>query len=69
MQKGQSNAKDLADSLNTTTKTLERKFSKYLGKTTKQIIKLIRFQEILQDLSINKNVKLTERAYRNGIFD
>lgn len=67
--KGQTNAKYLSDCLFTTPKTLERKFSKYLGKTTKQVIKLIRFQEILQDLSVNKNVSLTEYAYRNGYFD
>ncbi|MBN1821021.1 MAG: helix-turn-helix transcriptional regulator [Prolixibacteraceae bacterium] len=67
--KGQTNAKYLSDCLYTSPKTLERKFAKYLGKTTKQIIKLIRFQEILQDLSVNKNVSLTEYAYRNGYFD
>ena len=68
-RKGQTNAKYLSDCLYTTPKTLERKFSKYLGKTTKQIIKLIRFQAILQDLSINKNLSLTEYTYRNGYFD
>jgi AraC-like DNA-binding protein len=67
--KGQTNAISLSDSLAITTKTLERKFSQYLGKTTKQVIKLIRFQEVLQDFSNNKNVSLTERAYRNGYFD
>lgn len=67
--KGQINAGYLSECLNTTPKTLERKFSKYLGKTTKQIIKLIRFQEILQDFSVNKNVSVTEYAYRNGYFD
>jgi len=67
--KGQTNAKYLSDCLYTSPKTLERKFAKYLGKTTKQVIKLIRFQKILQDLSNNKNVSLTEYAYRNGYFD
>ena len=67
--KGRTTAKYLSDCLCTSPKTLERKFAKYLGKTTKQIIKLIRFQEILQDLSVNKNVSLTEYAYRNGYFD
>jgi AraC-like DNA-binding protein len=67
--KGQTNVKYLSGCLYSTPKTLERKFSKYLGKTTKQVIKLIRFQEILQDLSVNKNVSLTEYAYRNGYFD
>lgn len=67
--KGQTNSRYLSDCLYTTPKTLERKFSKYLGKTTKQVIKLIRFQEILQDLGRNKNVSLTECALRNGYFD
>lgn len=67
--KGQINAKCLSESLYTSQKTLERKFAKYLGKTTKQIIKLIRFQEILHDLSLNKNLSLTEYTYRNGYYD
>jgi AraC-like DNA-binding protein len=67
--RGQTNAKYLSGCLYTSPKTLERKFSKYLGKTTKQLIKLIRFQEILQDLSIYKNGSLTKCAYRNGYFD
>ncbi len=67
--KGQTTAIALSNNLSITTKSLERKFSQYLGKTTKQVIKLIRFQEILQDLSNNKNLHLTEYAYRNGFFD
>jgi len=67
--KGQTTAASLSDDLSTTTKSLERKFSQYLGKTTKQVIKLIRFQEILRDFSSNKNQNLTEYAYRNGYFD
>jgi AraC-like DNA-binding protein len=67
--RGQTNAKYLSGCLCTTPKTLERKFSKYLGKTTKQVIKLICFQKILHDLSVNKNASLTERAYTNGYFD
>ncbi len=67
--KGQTTVTSLSDNLSITTKSLERKFSQYLGKTTKQVIKLIRFQGILQDFSINKNLNLTEYAYRNGFFD
>lgn len=67
--KGQTNASMLSNSLSITPKTLERKFSQYLGKTTKQVIKLIRFQEVLKDLSNHKDLSLTERAYRNGYFD
>ena len=67
--KGQINATSLSGCLSITSKTLERKFSQYLGKTTKQIIKLIRFQEVLNDFSKNKDLILTERAYNNGYFD
>lgn len=67
--KGQISAVSLSEKLSITTKSLERKFSQYLGKNPKQFIKLIRFREILQDFSINKNISLTEYAYRNGYFD
>lgn len=67
--KGQTNAKYLSDCLYTSPKTLERKFAKYLGKTTKQVIKLIRFQEVLHDFSCVNELSLTEHAYNNGYFD
>jgi AraC-like DNA-binding protein len=67
--KGQIRADSLSDCLSTTSKTLERKFSNYLGKTTKQVIKLIRFQEVLHDFSINKDMMLIDLAYKNGYFD
>lgn len=67
--KGQINASALSDGLSITSKTLERKFSQYLGKTTKQFIKLIHFQEVLLDFSTRKSLSLTEIAYNNGYFD
>jgi len=67
--KGQINASTLSGWLSITSKTLERKFSQYLGETTKQVIKLIRFQEVLHDFSKNKDLILTDRAYKNGYFD
>ena len=67
--KGQTTVKYLSDCLYTSPKTLERKFAKYLGKTTKQLIKLIRFQEVLHDFSCVNERSLTEHAYRNGYFD
>lgn len=67
--KGQTNAKYLSDCLYTSPKTLERKFSKYLGKTTKQVIKLLRFQEVLHGFGCIKEHSLTEHAYNNGYFD
>lgn len=67
--KGQITAIALSNQLSVSGKSLERKFSQYLGKTTKQIIKLVRFQEIVKDLSNTANPVLTDCAYRNGYFD
>lgn len=67
--RGKLSATILADKLACTTKSLERKFAAYIGKTPKQYIKLVRFQEILTDFSRNKGINLSEYAYRNGYFD
>jgi len=67
--KGQTNVNSLSSIVYTTPKTLERKFSQYIGKTTKQYIKLIRFNEVLQDFSKHKKLSMTEIAYMNGYFD
>ena len=67
--KGRTNVKPLSDCLYKTPKTLERKFSQYLGKSTKQVIKLLRFKEVLTDLSSVKDLSLTELAFNNGYFD
>jgi len=67
--KGQMTAATLSDKLSTTTKNLERKFSAYLGKTPKQFIKLVRFHATIADFTNDKNINLTEYAYRNGYFD
>lgn len=66
---GQIPVSRLSDQLSVTTKSLERKFSRYLGKTTKQYMKIVRYQHILQNLSIYKNLSLTEHAYMMGYFD
>jgi len=60
---------ELSAKLLTTNKNLERKFSKYLGKSTKQIIKLIRFQEILNNFSEKSNQNFLNCAFENGYFD
>lgn len=69
MAKGQISASLLSEKLSVTPKSLERKFSRNLGKTPKQYIKLIRFQETLKDFSGDKGLNLTEYAYKNGYFD
>lgn len=67
--RGQMTATMLSDKLSTTQKNLERKFSAYLGKTPKQFIKLVRFHATIADITSDKNINLTEYAYRNGYFD
>lgn len=67
--KGQATALSLSNYLSVSPKSLERKFSYYLGKTPKQIIKLIRFQTVVSDLSGIIDMNLTEYAYLNGYFD
>lgn len=67
--RGQISAHLLSERLAVTPKSLERKFAGRIGKTPKQFIKLIRFQETLKDFSANKHINLTEYAYRNGYFD
>ncbi len=68
-QNGLLNATQLADRLNVTPRTLERKFSTYLGKSPKQLSRIARFQEILGDLNNGTGVSLTDVALRNGYYD
>lgn len=68
-QKGVIHTQSLCDILHTTPKTLERKFSYYLGKPTKQMIKLIRFHDVLSDLKSSKMIHLSEFAYQKGFYD
>ena len=67
--RGQIAASQLSEKLATSPKSLVRKFASNLGKTPKQYIKLIRFQETLRDFSAGEPINLTEYAYRNGYFD
>lgn len=67
--KGQLKASDLSKSLLLTNKSLERKFSQYLGKTPKQFIRIVRFQGIIQHYSGLQKKPLTQLSYDNGYFD
>lgn len=67
--KGRMRSVLLSENLSVTSKTLERKFSSYLGKTPKQIIKLIRFQEVFSELQSEKNPDLTDLTYKYGYYD
>ena len=67
--KGQISATALSEKLCITTKTLERRFSAMVGKTPKQFLKIVRFQNILNAFSIENEVVFTDLAYLNGYFD
>jgi AraC-like DNA-binding protein len=66
---GNLTASGLATRLSVTSKTLERKFSAFVGKTPGQYAKLIRFRQILAGFGSNHKVSLTEHAFLNGYFD
>lgn len=66
---GQITAAGLAQRLSVTSKTLERKFAAYIGKTPGQYGKLIRFRRILAGFDDYKKLSLTEHAFMNGYFD
>jgi len=67
--KGQIKAFELSKKLLLTNKSLERKFSVYLGKTPKQFIRIVRFQGIIHHYSHIGHQYLTPIAYDNGYFD
>lgn len=68
-QQGQIAAQHLASQLAVTPRNLERKFSRYLGKSPKQFIKTIRFQKVLNDFTTQPDENITGFAYQNGYFD
>lgn len=50
-------------------KQLERKFSKYVGMTPKQYLKIVRFQKSLKTKEMNPKLNLTTLAYDCGYYD
>lgn len=67
--KGQLSANELAQKLNVIPKQLERKFSSVVGKTPKQFIKIVRFNNVLNTLTKKPSISLTNLAYDYGYFD
>ncbi|MFZ5942174.1 MAG: helix-turn-helix domain-containing protein [Bacteroidota bacterium] len=66
---GQITATDLAGRLAVSPRSLERKFSSCLGSSPKQLIRLFRYQEALQNLGRNSDLSFTGQACLNGYFD
>lgn len=50
-------------------KQLERYFSKYIGMTPKQYLKIVRFQKVLKTKELNEDLSLTSLAHDCGYFD
>lgn len=67
--KGQISSEILSKQFEISTKNLERKFSTFLGKTPKQFIKIVRFQQVLKSFSEINRRNLTQLAFDNGYFD
>ena len=67
--RGQIQASRLASQLAITSKSLERKFASLIGKSPKQFIRIIRFQEVMNGLVNHHPQYLTEFAFNNGYFD
>lgn len=66
---GQIKASQLASKLTVTSKCLERKFASLVGKSPKQFIRIVRFQEVMNGLIRQQPDYLTEYAFNNGYFD
>lgn len=67
--KGQIKARELAQNLCVTPKTLERKFACYVGSSPKQFIKILRFYRAMSNLTSANTGSLTQHALANGYFD
>ncbi len=61
--------KDLADKLNTTVRTLQRKFAVQVGLSPKKFAKIIQFQASMSQLSEADFSKLSDIVYENGYAD
>lgn len=60
---------ELASRLNTTERTLRRKFNRYVGISPKKFAKITQFQASLDQLSTGDFSKITDVVYENGYAD
>lgn len=67
--RGQITAMELANRLFLSPKSLERKFAALLGKTPKQFLRIVRFQDVIHRFSQKDYSYLTDYAYMGGYFD
>ncbi|MGC4232923.1 MAG: AraC family transcriptional regulator [Niabella sp.] len=67
--KGLIAVQELAKRLDTTERTLRRKFNHYVGISPKKFAKIIQFQTSLDQISTGDFSKLTDVVYENGYAD
>ncbi len=67
--KGLISADNLSRRLSVTGRSLERKFTMYIGETPKQYAKIVRFQHVLTDMNRISECNFTRLAIDHGYFD
>ncbi len=67
--RGRIAAAELSGMVYLTGRSLERKFSHLIGKTPKQFIRIVRFQNVVSHLSAAGEESLSALALENGYFD
>ena len=67
--KGKIKVSQIAKKVFVSTKQLTRDFKKYIGLNPKDFIQIIRFQYIIYQKQIKKNISLSDLAYQSGFFD
>lgn len=60
---------DIADRLNISIRTLERRFMRYIGLTPKQYAKIIRINSVMRMMNSPGLNRLTDIAYQFGYYD
>lgn len=68
-QNGDISISYIADKLNISIRTLERRFIRYIGLTPKQYAKVIRINCVMRMLNSDKICRLTDLAYQFGYYD
>jgi AraC-like DNA-binding protein len=61
---------EIAESLNVSIRTLERKFNDFLGFSPKMFVRLVRFQKVMEALQSKSTTgSLSDIVYKFGYFD
>ena len=66
---GQMSVNELSEQVRVHKRQLERRFSKLIGLSPKELSRMIRIQSVIRSLMENNYENLTEVAYESGYFD